>query len=429
MPGLHCAIVDERLHQIRAFLAVGMRVNIKDEEGRTPLMVACFMKNLKRRDIVCQQLLEHGADVDVVDKFRRTVLMYACATRNDFLLDRLLEYTDSDLNQTDKDGNTCLMYAAIEGDVYVLQKILQPITGYGLSLDVVNKRGFTAYLLALKNGNVECARLLQENGASARIFDMQNYWNGEQWLESHYSKRFCRETLGATETSSKKSLLRRPKSMPPLVDQQKRGRSSSNFIRGDAVKHRPHTATMNFDALCFRKDSSNRHIPPPSKRFSERSLLSRISKSTKRATGKENIDDSASDYQDDVIGDYDTIVRPQTGYSFRTETLSMAGRSEYFERVSTSGKIRPQSRGQKEQLIKIFEQYSINQVPIPPAIPKIDSIVERKKVGRDQTRRMSVSSDRPRQRRLSTVRAKVKDVRAEVRTITAMKPLQHVVEE
>lgn len=437
MSSLHVAILNERLQQIQIFLAVGMKVNTKDELGRTPLMIACFMTNKRKRQIVCQLLLDHGADVEVRDKFKRTLLMYACATRNEYLLDRLLQHTDADLNTFDLDGNTCLMYAAIEGDVQMTQKILEPLIMYEIDLDVRNRRGLTAYLLALKNGNVECAKLLQQSGASAQISDTENHWKGDKWLESHYLLRNSRErtpwhgrprTKSQTSYRKKDRLPERPTSMPPLLHTGYQDYEYADRMKKSETKSmvtEPYSATVNVDVIKLMRKSRLAPGYFPAKRTA--AWKSWDAKNTKKAwpgtvsADQEQRTEHPHDKVDEVVGDYDAIVRPQTRLSLKSATISLAGRSEYGDTVSVSTGSR--NRGQQEELIKIFEEYSLKQMKIPPAVPDRCGNITYNKRSSDLQRVGSAVQEKPRKRRLSTVRAKVRDIKAEVRALNTMKTI------
>ena len=440
MSSLHTAILNERLHQIQVFLTVGMKVNTRDDLGRTPLMIACFMSNRRRRQMVCELLLDHGADVEVRDKFKRTMLMYACATRNDFLLDQLLQYIDADMNTADLDGNTCLMYAAIEGDVQVMEKILEPLVTYAVDLDVRNRRGLTAYLLALKNGNIDCAKLLQKSGASVQILDTENYWDGGRWLESHYAQRHkyenaqCRRSMRAKSQASqqrddtKTEIIQRPVSVPRLLSRENQENFQRQCTKRAAKNSRyneANSATINLDVIALIDDEQTQRNYPKKRiaawkpgNFASGHKASRGTTPTFTVQGNEP--EQFYNKHCVVAGDYDIIVRPPTRLSLRSETLSLTGKSDYGDSVSVS--TRSRNRGQKEQLIKIFEEYCINQVPIPPAIPEQAWKIRPLKTN-DLNRRASMVPEKPRKRRLSTVRAKVRDIKAEVRTINTMKTI------
>lgn len=436
------AILNERLQQIQVFLTVGMKVNTRDEQGRTPLMIACFMSNKKKRQTVCGWLLEHGAEVEARDKFKRTILMYACATRNKFLLDKLLLHTDANLNFADLEGNTCLMYAAIEGDLNITRKILVPMTLYDVDLDARNRRGFTAYLLALKHGNVDCAKLLQKNGASARITDSENYWNGDRWLESHQNLRLNRESMQSrvqmrarSQMASRRNvtqteIIQRPTSTPPSLPSKR----DKNAYIVKAVRpatrilvKKPVSATVNVHVLTLLEQPNKGHANALRKRAVtckpsiRKEVISR-GKGSIPTISLENTFDSGPEGLHDAIGDYDAIIRPPTRTSQHSETFSLAGTSDYPDSVSLS--VASKNRGQREQLLKIFEEYSLNQMLIPAAAreqsgtgrPSIPS-----RLAQFHRRTSIITESKP--RKLNALRAKFNDIRTKIRTLNALKTI------
>ncbi|MFL1672501.1 ankyrin repeat domain-containing protein [Paenibacillus dendritiformis] len=62
------AVVSEDIKRIKSLLDEGKNINEKDENGTTPLMVACKRGNLK----IIKFLLEHGADVNIKNKNSKT---------------------------------------------------------------------------------------------------------------------------------------------------------------------------------------------------------------------------------------------------------------------------------------------------------------------------------------------------------------------
>ena len=440
MSSLHTAIFNERVYQIQVFLTVGMKVNTRDELGRTPLMIACFMSNRRRRETVCQLLLDHGADIDMRDKFERTILMYACATRNEFLLDQLLQYTDDDLNRVDLDGNTCLMYAAVEGDVKIIEKILEPLITYGVDLDVRNRYGLTAYLLAQKNGNTDCSKLLQNSGASFQIFDTENHWNGDKWLDLHNllryrqeSSQYRRNTRTRSHTAQgrndyRSDILQRPFSMPRMLSEKSYEHLQQRPTSTKAQKawsREATSATVNLDVIALTDTNYKAPTACSEKRTTEKKAYGQnaerktVRGAATKSTMQEDPTDKVYKSQTEAIGDYDVIVRPQTQLSARSEAMSKAG-IDYGENVSTSKRSR--NRGQQEQLIKIFKAYSISQVPLPPAIPGQAGKVQPLK-SNGFIRRVSV--DKPRKRGSSILKARGKDARYDVKAIGGIKSIPY----
>ncbi len=414
------------MRQIQLLLSVGINVNSQDDVGRTPLMMACFMRNLKHRTMVCELLLEHGANIELLDMFNRNTIMYACATRNQYLLEKLLLFMDSDMNHTDKDGNTSLMYAAIEGDPRILKMIMDKLKKYGLSMDMRNKRGFTAYLLALKNGNIECANILRDNEASVKVFDLEHFWDGEQWIRTHYVQRLRRESFQMERQQRERqrttsmanrpvsdwdetTLIQRPKSIPPSFTFTTRGSEE----RRTSVK--PVKLTEKYAWSDERKQRKSTTASSDYRNSSEK--------------GKGVLTEYPEDNQSFVT--YTSISRPGTNSSLRSEPLTLSSATNYAETMSSTSQKRSRSCLQRQELIKIFEQYSMSQMPIPPAIPKHPT---RRNFGMRKTktydeRRLEVPgsphttklTNSPKNRRQSTMlRAKARHVKTEIKVISAL---------
>lgn len=92
---------------VNAFLDAGMPVDvIRDTDGWTPLISACFYKKAE----VVQLLLEKEALVDVQDKYGKTALMEATAMGAENIVVMLLEY-GANPNLQDINGRTALSEA------------------------------------------------------------------------------------------------------------------------------------------------------------------------------------------------------------------------------------------------------------------------------------------------------------------------------
>ena len=180
---LHQAVCSGRLHQIRLLLDIGVNPRIVDNQGRTPLMMgACASKDTLATRIA-RLLLSRGADVECIDHKGRTALSYACQHGHCKLVKLLID-DDCDVNKADKEGNTPLMYAAMSGNVPTLREILHVVLKYRLSVDLRNKKGFSAYLLAAKMSNGECARILKtEASASDCVRDTEFFLSDKEWAK------------------------------------------------------------------------------------------------------------------------------------------------------------------------------------------------------------------------------------------------------
>ncbi|XP_068676129.1 uncharacterized protein [Montipora foliosa] len=197
-PSLHRAISSGRLHQTRLLLEIGSKPSLADNQGRTPLILAACLKEPTIALRITRLLLSHGARADCKDLLGRTALSYACENGHCKLVKLLLDDDDFDVNMADIEGNTPLMYAAMYGNVQTLREILHVIVNYGLSVDLRNNKGFSAYLLASKMSRTECARILKaEAGASVGVRDSEFFLNDEEWAKK-VNKNFKKEKVKLT---------------------------------------------------------------------------------------------------------------------------------------------------------------------------------------------------------------------------------------
>ena len=183
LPCLHQAVSTGRLHQIRLLLDIGVKPTLVDNQGRTPLMTAACMTKETIALRISRLLLSRGAPTECVDSQGRTALSYACENGHCKLVKLLID-DDYDINMPDKEGNTPLMYAAISGNVATLREILCVVLKYRLSVDLRNKKGFSAYLLAAKMAHSECARILKTEGnASDCVRDTEYFLSDKEWAK------------------------------------------------------------------------------------------------------------------------------------------------------------------------------------------------------------------------------------------------------
>lgn len=183
LPCLHQAACTGRLHQIRLLLDVGVKPTLVDNQGRTPLMIAARMTKETIALRISRLLLSRGALTECVDNQGRTALSYACENGHCKLVKLLID-DDYDINMPDKEGNTPLMYAAMSGNVATLREILWVVLKYRLSVDLRNKKGFSAYLLAAKMAHSECARILKTEGnASDCVRDTEYFLSDKEWAK------------------------------------------------------------------------------------------------------------------------------------------------------------------------------------------------------------------------------------------------------
>ena len=97
----------------------GANVDIRDERGITPLMLAVqlgFIEGVER-------LVHHGARVDITNNQGETPLMYAVHSRNTELMRILLE-AGADPDRNDNSGRSAREYAQLRGENDITNEII-----------------------------------------------------------------------------------------------------------------------------------------------------------------------------------------------------------------------------------------------------------------------------------------------------------------
>ena len=146
------------LEEVRRLVLDGTRVDVIDEERRTPLMFAAFNGHAP----VAEYLLDAGAEIDAKDSSGRTALMYASSGPFAETVGLLLK-RGADFNvQGTLEGFTPLMTAAAEG----LADVVRILLTAGADPDIKDKDGDTALTFAKQNGHSEVAALLENPPAS-----------------------------------------------------------------------------------------------------------------------------------------------------------------------------------------------------------------------------------------------------------------------
>lgn len=144
----------------------GRIINSKAEGGRTLLMHAVCVQDNATRAKFTHLLLEKGADVNVRDDQGRTALSLACELGH---LDavKLLVQFNADPELIDTWGNSALMYAACGGHNHVLEFLVRAFKKLGLRLDRTNHAGHSAVQVADFFGHNQCVQALNGGGKKA----------------------------------------------------------------------------------------------------------------------------------------------------------------------------------------------------------------------------------------------------------------------
>lgn len=120
--------------KVKKLIKNGSNINVKDNEGRTPLMYATLNSFL----MVAQILIKNGADSNLQDKDGRTALMMSGTER----IKNLLLENGADVNITDNKGNNIIM-DRLESRLITYD--IEKLENHGLDLSTRNKEGKNLY--------------------------------------------------------------------------------------------------------------------------------------------------------------------------------------------------------------------------------------------------------------------------------------------
>lgn len=143
-----------------------LNLNLQDENGATPLMLASYFGMTR----IVDMMICLGADVNIRDKSKRHVLHY-CIREDDIdktdIVDLILQSDKNEINAQDNLGATLLMKASGNNHIAVVKKLLD----HRAAINLQTNNGATALHLAAANNNYEVISLLLEGGADMNLSD------------------------------------------------------------------------------------------------------------------------------------------------------------------------------------------------------------------------------------------------------------------
>lgn len=145
---------------ISRFLDRGAELNMRDERGWSPLMIATSNGN----EEITALLIRNGANVGDKDNAGYIPLHWAAFNGHDKVVNLLLE-NNSDPNAFSKFGWTPLMQAATRGHLVVAERLVEG----GADVNLPSKDGWTALLKASSNGHARMVMLLLAMGADPNM--------------------------------------------------------------------------------------------------------------------------------------------------------------------------------------------------------------------------------------------------------------------
>jgi len=132
-------------------------LHYQDIDGITALFMAIYVQKL---DFLQLLIEKYGLKTRVFDKAGASLLHWACSSENLVIFRYLIEKADlKDLiNHHDHEGNTALHYLAQNCDK---MEFYQEIINYGGDLNIKNKEGFIAEVVANESENVFGKEILE----------------------------------------------------------------------------------------------------------------------------------------------------------------------------------------------------------------------------------------------------------------------------
>lgn len=151
------------IERLKVLLASGVNVNIKDENGNTPLHHAVSANNQE----IVEVLLANGADINIQNKDGATPLYNAVLQNNQAMVKCLLDNAkDANINIQNKDGATPLHHAVLVNNQAMVEVL---IAAKGANINIQNNYGATQLKYAIMGHNTKMIKCLLDNAKGADI--------------------------------------------------------------------------------------------------------------------------------------------------------------------------------------------------------------------------------------------------------------------
>ena len=116
---------------------------------------------------IISAILDHGADINAINKNNATALLLTCKNGNKHAINVLLNF-GANPNIAAANGDTCLHYAARND---CCTEVLHAIISYDVDVNATNKKNVTALMRACQKGNTDAINMLLSAGADPNITD------------------------------------------------------------------------------------------------------------------------------------------------------------------------------------------------------------------------------------------------------------------
>ncbi len=139
---LHYATNKNREQMSYELLELGAEPNMVDAAGETPLMNAVKSHSLA----LVERIIWYGGEVNKSNQEQKTALMYALARGSKEIIEHLLDQ-GAEVNVLDADGKSVLMYAAERSPLDIVKKLVEK----GADMSVHSKSGENVLVASFRN--------------------------------------------------------------------------------------------------------------------------------------------------------------------------------------------------------------------------------------------------------------------------------------
>lgn len=181
---LHVATKNGNLEIVKILVKAGAIVNIRDEQGMTPLIIACSIQNLH----IAKYLLKNGASANTANHITGLTPLHICVQditdprQLQQFIDLLVSH-NADINANSYQG-TVLFYSIILGNFPAACLLVK----HGADVNLREERAYIDNLsLAKKHGNLELVKMIVYAGFSFEniLFDIKSLRNKSGEDEAH----------------------------------------------------------------------------------------------------------------------------------------------------------------------------------------------------------------------------------------------------
>ncbi len=181
---LHVAVINGRNEIVETLLtAPGIDVDKAEEDGRTPLFLACEGEvcfNPTPYVNIVQKLLEAGADPNISNKYHETPLCRACSYGHRLRVKVLLRDPRIDVNQVDGQNHTPLYLACAENHYRTVKVLLRDPR-----VDV--NQGLVLFIACYNGHDAIVKKLLKSDRIEDFTGQMNRYLRQIDWASGHQS--------------------------------------------------------------------------------------------------------------------------------------------------------------------------------------------------------------------------------------------------